>query len=113
MEVAFRSIETPINGTNVHITRQFRAKMNASQSPLDAEWSYEVAEAVMRAGLDRNGAGELIKKIFDDLRDKPVVAPYNDIREFYDLVHHKPLPDFEKAYLKVKEKVSGFGLNFG
>ena len=112
MEVAFRSIETPINGTNVHITRQFRAKMNASQSPLDAEWSYEVAEAVMKAGLDRNGAGNLIKKIFGELKDKPVEAPYNDIREFYDLVHHKPLPDFEKAYLKVKEKVSSFGLNF-
>jgi methylamine---corrinoid protein Co-methyltransferase len=112
LEVAFRSVETPINGTNVHITRQFRAKMNASQSPLDAEWSYEVAEAVMKSGLDRNGAGNLIRKIFGELKDKPVVAPYDDIREFYDLVHHKPLPDFEKAYLKVKEKVSSFGLNF-
>jgi hypothetical protein len=87
--------------------------MNASQSPLDAEWSYEVSEAVMKAGMDRQAAGDLILKIFNELRDKPVVAPYNDIREFYDLVHHKPLPDFGNAYLKVKEKVSGFGLNFG
>ena len=112
MEVAFRSIETPINGCNVHITRQFRARMNASQSPLDAEWSYEVAEATMRAGLDRNGAADLLMKVLNELKGKPVEAPYNDIREFYDLVNHKPLPDFERAYLKVKEKVSSFGLNF-
>ncbi len=112
LEVAFRSVETPINGTNVHITRQFRAKMNASQSPLDAEWSYEVAEAVMKSGMDRQQAGDLVLRIFDELKDKPVIAPYNDIREFYDLVHHKPLPDFEKAYMNVKEKVSSFGLSF-
>ena len=113
MEVAYRSIETPIQGCNVHITRQIRAKMNASQSPLDAEWSYEVAEATMRAGLDRDSATDVLMKVFGELRGKPVEAPYNDIREFYDLVRHKPLPAFEKAYLRVKEKVSSFGLSFG
>ena len=86
--------------------------MNASQSPLDAEWLYEVAAAVMRSDLDRQSAGDLVLKIGEKLKGKAPEAPYHDIREFYDLVHHKPLPNFERAYLKVKEEISALGLNF-
>ena len=112
LEVALRSIPVPINGTNVHITRQYRARMNASISPLDAEWAYEVATAVMKSGLTRESAGDLVLKINDKLKGKEPEAPYHDIREFYDMVYHKPLPAFEKAYLKVKEEVARLGLDF-
>ena len=111
-EVAYRAIGIPINGANVHITRQHRARMNASQSPLDAEWSYEVATAVMRAGLDRESGSDLVQKVAEKLKGRVPDAPYNDIREFYDLVRHKPLPAFEKAYLKVKDEMASLGLNF-
>lgn len=112
LEVAFRAVTIPINGANVHITRQFRARMNASISPLDAEWAYEVATAVMKSGLTRESAGDLVLKIGDMLKGRVSEAPYHDIREFYDMVHHKPLPAFEKAYLKVKEEVAKLGLDF-
>ncbi len=112
LEIARRAVTIPINGGNVHIARQLRARMNASQSPLDAEWGYEVATAVMRAGLNRQSAGDLLLKISEKLKGRMVEAPYYDIREFYDIVHHKPLPNYEKAYLKVKEEISALGLNF-
>ncbi|MDP3061612.1 MAG: monomethylamine:corrinoid methyltransferase [Chloroflexota bacterium] len=112
LEVAYRAATIPINGGNVHITRQFRARMNASQSPLDAEWSYEVAEAVMRSNHTRDTASDLLRKIGEKLKGRVPEAPYNDIREFYDLVHHKPLPAFEKAYLKVKDELASLGLEF-
>ncbi len=112
LEMAFRAISIHINGANVHISRQFRARMNASQSPLDAEWLYEVAAAVMRSDLDRQSAGDLVLKIGEKLKGKAPEAPYHDIREFYDLVHHRPLPNYEKIYLKVKEEISALGLNF-
>ena len=51
-------------------------------------------------------------KIGDMLKGRVTEAPYHDIREFYDMVHHKPLPAFEKAYLKVKEEVAKLGLDF-
>jgi len=86
--------------------------MNASQSPLDAEWLYEVAHAVMRSNLDRQSAGDLVLKVKEKLKGKGPEAPYYDIREFYDMVRHKPLPDYEKAYLKVKEEMSALGLSF-
>ncbi len=110
--VAFNAVTIPINGANVHISRQTRARMNASQSPLEAEWAYEVATAVMRAGLDRHSAGDLMLKIGEKLKGKAVEAPYHDIREFYDLVHHRPLPAYEEVYLRVKELISSLGLNF-
>ena len=112
LEVAYKAVTIPINGANVHITRQGRARMNASISPLDAEWAYEVATAVMRNGLDRHSAGDLVLKIREKLKGRVREAPYHDIREFYDIVHDKPLPQFEKAYLKVKEIISSLGLNF-
>ena len=112
LELAFRAISIPINGTNVYISRQFRARMNASQSPLEQEWLYEVATAVMKAGLNRQSAGDLVLKIGEKLKGKVVEAPYHDVREFYDLVHHRPLPHYEKIYLKVKEEISALGLNF-
>lgn len=112
LEVASKAVTIPINGANLHITRQYRASMNASQSPLDAEWSYEVAEAVMRSGLTRETAGDLVLKIAGELKGRTREAPYEDIRQFYDLVRHRPLPEFEKAYLKVKDALVSFGLSF-
>ena len=112
LEIAAGSAAAPINGANIWITRQWRARMNASQSPLDAEFSYEVATAVMRAGLTRDTASDLVLKIGEKLKGRAVEAPYHDIREFYDLVHHRPLPEYEKVYLKVKEEIASLGLSF-
>jgi hypothetical protein len=86
--------------------------MNASISPLDAEWAFEVATAVMNNNLDRHSAGELVRKIGELLKGRAREAPYHSINEFYDMVRNKPLPAFEKAYLDVKEQISRLGLTF-
>lgn len=112
LEVAFRAAPIPINGGNIHITRQSRARINASQSPLDAEWSYEVAEAVMRSNHTRETASDLLRKISEKLKGRASEVTYNDIREFYDLVRHRPLPAFERAYLKIKDELVSLGLEF-
>lgn len=111
-EVVYKAISLPINGANVYHTRQLRTQANASQSPLDAAWAYEVATAVMRSGFDRQRAGELVLKIGEKLKGKSPENRYQDIREFYDLVHDKPMPEFEKLYFEVKEEVSRLGLHF-
>jgi hypothetical protein len=113
LESAIQAITAPINGCNVSIPRQALAKMNASQSPLEAIWAHEVAEAVMRTGLTRQSAGDLLLKIGEKLKGRPIEAPYNDIREFYDVVHNKPLPQYEEIYLKTKDDLAALGLNFG
>ncbi|MFC1931601.1 monomethylamine:corrinoid methyltransferase [Chloroflexota bacterium] len=111
-EVAYRAVSLPINGANVYHTRQLRTELDAGQSPLDAMWAYEVATTVMKNGFDRQRAGDLVLKIAGNLKGKHPEERYKNVREFYDLTRNRPLPEFEKIYLEVKEELSAMGLNF-
>ena len=109
LEVAMQSIEAPINGMNLYAPRHCRTTINHGQTPLEAEWMIEVSDAVIDQGFDRQGASELLAKFAKRLEsEKP--APGYDITECYDLIHHKPMPDYEKAYLNVKKQLTKMGL---
>ena len=106
------SLAAPINGGNLGGSRQWRAQMNASQTPLETEWVYEVASASMRTGLDEGTASDLLRKL-NERMEGMFAEPTVHITDCYDLVNHKPLPEYEKAYLRVKDEVSRMGLDFG
>jgi hypothetical protein len=109
LEVAMQSIEAPLNGMNLYAPRHCRTTINHGQTPLEAEWMIEVSDAVIDQGFDRQGAGEFLAKLVKRLEgEKP--APGYDITECYDLIHHKPMPDYEKAYLSVKSQLTEMGL---
>lgn len=110
LENAMQSIEAAINGMNLYAPRHCRTTTNHGQTPLDAEWMIEVSDAVIAQGFDRSAAEELISKIAARFTDQKPAAGY-DINECYDLVHHRPKPDFEKAYLSVKRQMKEMGLN--
>jgi methylamine---corrinoid protein Co-methyltransferase len=110
-EVAMRCIEAPINGANLYAPRHSRARLNAGQTPLEAEWMLEVSDAAVRAGLKRDTAGELLWRIAEKLRDRQP-EPGLPIGECYDLVRHEPLPCYREVYLKVKEELATLGLEF-
>ena len=109
LEVAMQSIEAPINGMNLYAPRHCRTTINHGQTPLEAEWMIEVSDAVIDQGFDRQGANELLAKIAKRLEDEKPASGY-DITECYDLLHHKPLPDYEKVYNSVKEQLIEIGL---
>lgn len=111
LEQAIGAITAAINGSNLYIPRQHRAQMNASQTPLEAEWMYEVSSSIIKAGLDRASAGELIRRASGLLNGRPVEEPL-PIDQTYDLVHHRPLPSYEKVYLEVKDKLASLGMPF-
>jgi len=112
IEVAIRSIEAQINGGNLYAVRHSRAQMNAGQTPLEAEWMVEVADATLRAGLDREKAGRVCQALEKKLEGRKP-EPGHTIQECYDLVHHRPMPEYERLYLRLKEELSGLGLDFG
>ena len=85
--------------------------MNASQTPLDAEWVYEVAKATMNTGLDRGQVSELLGRVAAKVEGRQPEDPVH-ITECYDLVHHRPLPEYERIYLEVKEELASMGLAF-
>ncbi|MCL5027037.1 MAG: monomethylamine:corrinoid methyltransferase [Chloroflexi bacterium] len=109
VDCAMQAVVTPINGNNLTGARQGRARMNASQSPLEAEWKWEVAEATMRAGLTRDNAGEVLSRLAARIQGKPP-EPGLYIPDIYDLVRHQPKPAYREIYLRVKEQVAAAGL---
>jgi methylamine--corrinoid protein Co-methyltransferase len=111
LERALQSIKVPINGTNMMFPRHTRAQVDAAQTPLEAEWDYEVATAVQRAGMVRGDADALcrrVSRLMDGLLPEPAVP----VQECYDWVHHRPQPDYHEKYLRVKEQISSCGLSF-
>ena len=110
-EMAFGAIRAPVNGYNLYIPRQGRARMNASQTPLEAEWVYEVATATMRSGLDRGQINDLLGSVAAKVEGRAPEDPVH-ISECYDLVHHRPLPEYKRIYMEVKDELGSMGLTF-
>jgi hypothetical protein len=111
-ETGVGAIASAVNGAGLYIVRQGRAQMNAAQTPLEAEWAMEVAEATIRSGLTRKTAGAVMRPLMADLEGRPVEPPIK-VTECYDLVHHRPSPEYQDIYLRVKEQFAQAGLDFG
>ena len=111
LEVAVRSIEATINGANLYAPRHSRAQMNAGQTPLEGEFMVEVSDATLAAGIDRERGSEILVRLARQLKDKHP-EPGMSIQECYDLVNHRPTPEYEKIHLKVKEQLASLGLAF-
>jgi methylamine---corrinoid protein Co-methyltransferase len=109
LEIAMQSLEAPINGMNLYAPRHCRTTVNHGQTPLEAEWMIEVSDAVIDGGIDRQGGNEILRKIAQRLEgEKPV--PGYDITDCYDLIHHRPRPEYERIYFQVKKQMNEIGL---
>lgn len=99
-----------MNGANLGIPRQRRARINASQDPLMAEWAFEVAKGAVDARLTRAQADAVLRKLYALIQGQPVERGVEHIRECYDLVNHRPSPDYLRIYLQLKEELARLGL---
>lgn len=109
LEGAMQSTEAPINGMNLYAPRHCRTTVNHGQTPLEAEWMIQVSDAVIEQGFDRNGANELLSRIAKRIESEKPAEGF-DIDQCYDLVNHKPLPEYEKVYIKAKAELAEMGL---
>jgi len=111
MECAMQAIEAPVNGMNLYAPRHCRTTTNHGQTPLEAEWVIDVSDAVIENGLDRQGADELLGKIAGRFENEKPAEGY-DITDCYDLIRHRPLPDYQQTYQNVKTVLTEMGLQF-
>lgn len=109
LECAMHSIEAPINDMNLYAPRHCRTTTNHGQTPLEAEWAIEVSDAVIEQGLDRKAANDFLVKLAERFEGKQPQDGFS-ITECYDLIHHRPKPDYERTYLDVKKQLSDMGL---
>lgn len=111
IEVGINAIRRAVNGGNLESSRQLLARMNASETPLEAEFAAEVASATIKAGITRKEADKIIRKLAEKIEGRAVESgPKHDIRECYDLVHHRPTPEYEQVYLSVKKELKNCGI---
>ncbi len=110
-ELGMTAVMCAVNGAGLYIVRQGRARMNAAQTPLEAEWAMEVAEATLRTGLTSRTAGDVLRRLIPLVNGKPAEAPV-PVVECYDLVHHRPRPAYQAIYERVKEQFAASGLDF-
>jgi len=111
LETSLRTIEATINGANLYAPRHSRAQMNAGQTPVEGELMVEVSDATLAAGLDKKYGGEVLTSLAKKLEGR-TPEPGFTIQECYDLVNHKPSPEFEKIYKDVKGQLTELGLSF-
>jgi len=111
MEEGIYAIRVAIDGANLYVARQELARMNASQTPLESEFMAEVANATIKAEITRKEGNKIIKRLTEKVNDRKVENGPNDIRECYDLVHHKPKAEYEQIYLKVKKEFRDAGIS--
>ncbi|NQU97363.1 MAG: monomethylamine:corrinoid methyltransferase [Chloroflexi bacterium] len=111
LEVAIRAIEATVNGSNLYAPRHSRAAMNAGQTPVEAEFMAEVSDATLRAGLDRTSAADILRPLVDTMASREP-EPGQSIQECYDLVHHRPKPEFQATYDRVRARLVALGLSF-
>lgn len=109
LEGAMQSTEAPINGMNLYAPRHCRTTVNHGQTPLEAEWMIQVSDAVIEQGFDRKGANELLSRIAKRIENEKPAEGF-DIDQCYDLVNHRPLPAYEKVYIKAKAELAEMGL---
>lgn len=111
VERALFSVRVPINGCNAGYPRHRRAQVNAAQTPLEAGFAWEIAQAVMRMKMTRSQASDLYEKMAKWATGREI-EPAMDVRECYDWVHHQPSPAYYEKYLRVKDDLAKMGLQF-
>ena len=111
VERALLTAQVPINGCNLSFPRRAQAQINAAQTPLESEFSWEVAQAVMRMKMTRSQGDTLYRKMAEWAEGREA-EPAMDVRDCYDWVNHKPSPEYREKYLRVKDDLSAMGLQF-
>lgn len=109
-EIALLGIANAVCGANLWENRQANARMNASQTPLEPEFMWEVALATQKAQITRHDANRIFKKLASDLHGRPVEQGPAHICECYDLVRHQPTEAYRQIYKKVKTAVNQAGI---
>lgn len=103
LEIGLCAVHNAINGANLWVNRQARARMDASQTPLEPEFMWEIADATIKAGITRKEGNTIIRKIAAITDGREIENGPDHIQECYDLVHHKPKEAYHQIYLKVKK----------
>ena len=111
--IALDAMSATVLGSGLGIRRAARPQPNEGQSPLEIEWSIEVSDATIRAGMGLEEVGEVMKTVNKRVEGTPVPrTEKKKVTEVYDLVRHRPTKEYQEVYEKVKKEYTELGLVF-
>ncbi|UCF96801.1 MAG: monomethylamine:corrinoid methyltransferase [Spirochaetaceae bacterium] len=110
IEMGIIAVNDAINGANLYIVRQARARMDASQTPLEAEFMMEVANATVRARIGRKEGNRVLKKLIETIQGRDVEPGCDHVNDCYDWVHHQPYKEYAEIYENVKQVFRNCGI---
>jgi len=78
-------------------------------TPMEAWWCGEVFKSC--AGMTRKDANEITKKVLPKYEDRLVNPPKGkSVLECFDLKEMRPLPEYEKLYLDIRQELIELGM---
>jgi methylamine--corrinoid protein Co-methyltransferase len=111
--IAVDSMTATVLGSGLGIRRAARPQPNEGQSPLEIEWSIDVSDATIKAGMGLQDVEEVMKTLNKRYTGTPIPKVKKKVvTEVYDLVRHRPFDVYQKVYEEVKKEYMDLGLAF-
>jgi hypothetical protein len=110
-EIAVKAIRGTVCGANIWVVRNFTPPENCGVSPLEILFYIEVADAVVKAGMRREEANEIVKDWVTELdRKKAPEKKGTTITDVFDLDKGEPLKEQKEKYERIKDELRGRNL---
>lgn len=111
--VAVDAMTATVLGSGLGIRRAARPQPNEGQSPLEIEWSIEVSDATLKAGLGLQDVEDVMKALNKRYAGTPIPrVKKKTVTEVYDLVRHRPREEYQQVYDDIKQEYTDLGLAF-
>ncbi|MFQ6080356.1 MAG: monomethylamine:corrinoid methyltransferase [Candidatus Bathyarchaeia archaeon] len=112
-EAAAHGLVSAVSGANLWEIAVARNKYKNRATPMEARMACEVGHGVAKAGLKRDEANDIVKKILSRYGAKMAEAPLGrTFQECYDVRKIKPQRDYVELYSKVKGDLMDIGVPF-
>ena len=112
-EVAVKTLILTVNGSHIalHTCTTAVPRWNNVQTPVEALWMIDIADAVIRSRLRREEANRIVKELYMMYKDKLDKPPKGrPILECYDLRSKSPSKEYKEVWNSVEKELAELGL---
>jgi methylamine--corrinoid protein Co-methyltransferase len=112
-EIVANAIAATVAGADLDLAAVARNRHPERATGMEARIGAEAGHLTARQGVMREQANEIVKQILAQYEDRIADAPIGKrLDECYDLETLEPIQEYVELYGRVKEKLSGFGLDY-
>jgi methylamine--corrinoid protein Co-methyltransferase len=113
-EIAAIVLAATVSGLHLNLAAVARNKLPERSSGMEARIGAETGHLIARQGITRTKANDIVKRILGEYESQIPEAPKGKrFDECYDLETVRPTQEYLDIYDKTKEKLTGFGLEYG